>query len=450
LAAAPRATTVAPVTRQSLEGLTRDELVERAERLGVARPRVLTQAELIDEILGRTTTGRERARARGWLGRARDVVAGVIERGLHLPEVAKALRSTPADKRWPEPPPPLPTITLAEIYAAQGHLDRAVTVLDEVLAREPEHGEARALRERLVAQSAGGRRDGSSTRPPGRSARPPAQGGAVSAAPAAVLSDTPPPPSVVEPTTAAGEPALPERYDVDEVVAIAVDPTTLYVYWEVRPVTMARARARRTGGALALRVVSVTAGWDGPVSETRDLRVDALFGDMFIRDLPAGASVRVSIGWSATPVRSGTPAEFEPFAVGVEVSAPRAIALPPSEATSGARAEALGLWSATPGGALAGAPGGAAHGGHPAFGELTPGGGAPAAARAFRRLSGGARLENGPRSGPRAHAGGFGETETRHWGAPGPGGSSALSRRRARGGASDLVGGGASDLSRGS
>ncbi|MEJ7730156.1 MAG: tetratricopeptide repeat protein [Polyangiaceae bacterium] len=159
------------MTRQSLDGLTREELVERAERLGVARPRVLTQAELIDEILGRTTTGRERTRARGWLGRARDVVAGVIERGLHLPEVAKALRSTPAEKRWPEPPPPLPTITLAEIYAAQGHLDRAVTVLDDVLAREPAHSDARALRERLQSQSAGGRRAASSTRAPAAARR---------------------------------------------------------------------------------------------------------------------------------------------------------------------------------------------------------------------------------------------------------------------------------------
>jgi hypothetical protein len=416
------------VTRQSLEGLTRDELVERAERLGVARPRVLTQAELIDEIVGRTTSGRERARARGWLGRARDVVAGVIERGLHLPEVAKALRSTPAEKRWPEPPPPLPTITLAEIYAAQGHLDRAVAVLDEVLAREPEHGDARALRERLVGQSKRG---------PGRSARPAAPGGEASpsgAAAAPLISDTPPPP--VEPATVAGEPALPERYDVDEVVAIAVDPTTLYVYWEVRPVTMARARARRTHGALALRVVSVTAGWDGPLSETRDLRVDALFGDMFIRDLPAGASVRVSIGWAATSARTGVPAEFEPFAVGVEVSAPRAISVPRAEGD-------LGLWSASPGAPAGVARGHGAPGGDGARAGATAGGGAPAAARAFRRLSGGARVESGPRGAPRAHAGELGETETRHWGARGPGGSSALSHRR-------LSHGGASDLARGS
>ena len=88
--------------RQQLEGLSREELVERAERLGVPRPRVLTQPELMDEILTRTAkTAQDRARARGWLGRARDLIAGVIERGLHLPDVAKALRATPSDKAWP-------------------------------------------------------------------------------------------------------------------------------------------------------------------------------------------------------------------------------------------------------------------------------------------------------------------------------------------------------------
>src|SRR5262249_13661029 len=81
-----------PMERRELMGLSREELVARAERLGVARPRVLTQPELMDEILTRTTKNeRERTRQRGWLGRARDLIAGVVERGLHLPEVARAL-----------------------------------------------------------------------------------------------------------------------------------------------------------------------------------------------------------------------------------------------------------------------------------------------------------------------------------------------------------------------
>ncbi|HMJ16097.1 MAG TPA: DUF4912 domain-containing protein, partial [Polyangiaceae bacterium] len=42
-------------------------------------------------------------------------------------------------------------VTLAEIYAAQGHVERALRMLDEVIEKEPEHEAARALRERLTS-----------------------------------------------------------------------------------------------------------------------------------------------------------------------------------------------------------------------------------------------------------------------------------------------------------
>jgi hypothetical protein len=416
-----RTTVQTAMQRQQLEGLSREELVERAERLGVPRPRVLTHPELMDEILARSMkSGRDRARARGWLGRARDLVAGVIERGLHLPDVAKALRATPSDKVWPEPPPPLPTITLAEIYAAQGHLERAIGVLDEVLAREPEHVEAGSLRKRFADQanrpksvrpqarhstanhvakqvassSAGeratGARDGAraaervageaapprvvamsgqddqrakapvagvlrpAATPLTPAATPPAAAAAVAVPEAANHTGTA---AAAVPEIAAARqdsvPPLPERYDVDEVVAIAVDPSTIYVYWEVRPTTMARARARRPEGQLALRVVSVTPSWDGPLAQTRDLRIDPLFGDLFVRDLPPGANVRVSIGWlSSTNRDAGSDAhevavvadgDFEPFAVGLEINAPRAM---PTETP----ARGVAVWSPSPSG----------------------------------------------------------------------------------------------------
>ncbi|MCC6552454.1 MAG: DUF4912 domain-containing protein, partial [Polyangiaceae bacterium] len=406
--------------RRDLEGLTREELIAEAERLGVPRPRVLTQPELIDEILARSARSeRERARARGFLGRARDLLARVVERGLHLPEAARALRGAPPPEPWPPPPPPLPTVTLAEIYAAQGHVERAIAVLDEVLAREPEHEGARQLRARLVEQSKRprGKRAGADAPAAGQETteqpaaaieeervsvddveEEPAAGGseeqpaaaagkenpAVEAAPAApqgvaVGEETPaivevastiveaasavveqasavveeisgiveavsavagevpaigegPPvieeaPRAVEPPPAAAEPAapdvaaasapLPERYDVDEVVGMAVDPETVYVYWEVRPATLARARARRPGGQLALRLVAVLPTWDGPLVERRDVAVGALFGDRFVRGIPAGANVRMSIGWLEGD-------DFEPFAVGAEIAAPRA------------------------------------------------------------------------------------------------------------------------------
>src|SRR4051794_13992730 len=117
-----------------LEGLSRDQLIEQADRLGVSRASVLTRAELMDEIVRRSVRDPvERGRARGLLGVARDLLARVVERGLHLPDAAAVIRG-PAQARptWPRPKAPLATLTLAEIYAAQGHKARAIAVLDEV------------------------------------------------------------------------------------------------------------------------------------------------------------------------------------------------------------------------------------------------------------------------------------------------------------------------------
>lgn len=336
--------------RQELEGFSREQLIALAERLGIVRPRVLTQSELVDEIIGRTAkSDRERIKARGWLGRARDLLARVVERGLHLPEAARVLRSSPEERAWPSPPPPLATVTLAEIYAAQGHLDRAINVLNDVLARDPEHQEAQALRARFIEQSRARPRGarfatgeaGPETRPseatpePGAATAtpeeseafapeaPPATGSEASSVGEIETADTTPAGAAAataaqkaqEEASGIEDAALPERYDVDEIVAIAVDPLTLYLYWEVRARTLARAQARRPDGALGVRVVSVIASWSGPVVRIQDMRVDALYGDRFVRGLEPGSNVRVSVGWKAN-------GDFEPFAVGVEVTVP--------------------------------------------------------------------------------------------------------------------------------
>ncbi|WP_438015595.1 DUF4912 domain-containing protein [Sorangium sp. So ce315] len=440
--------------RRELDGLTREELIARAEGLGVPRPRVLTKAELVDEILARATQSEpERARLRGFLGRARDLLTRVVERGLHMPETARALRGEPPPEQWPPPPPsPLPTTTLAEIYAAQGHTDRAIAVLDEILARVPHHEQARQLRARLIEEAQRAQEEGAgaqgakaaedageedageedageedageedagkegagaqgaeaadaeaadaeaatgaapevaaveSPETPGSGAlierpttdeqvaQPEAASDAPAAAPAPPPRDLPPaeppaqappaeppaqappaeppaqappaeppaqappaePPAQAPPAAEdGGEGAalalaavvqderaeLPARYDVDEIVGLAVDPETLYLYWEVRPKTLARARARRPEGHLVVRVVAVLPSWERPVVEQRDLAIDALFGDMFVRDVPAGAHLRMCTGWLAGDV-------FEPFAVGLEVAAPRALPVAP-------------------------------------------------------------------------------------------------------------------------
>jgi hypothetical protein len=132
-----------------LDATSRTELIARAEALGIEKADVLTRDELIDEIVKRTVADPiERRLARGLLGVARDLVARVVERGLHLPDAAALIRGLQHVTLTPVTPP-IATVTLAEIYAGQGHRSRALAVLDEVLAKEPEHAAARALREKV-------------------------------------------------------------------------------------------------------------------------------------------------------------------------------------------------------------------------------------------------------------------------------------------------------------
>ncbi|MBN1606346.1 MAG: hypothetical protein JW940_06915 [Polyangiaceae bacterium] len=133
----------------SLDSLSRDELILRARNVGAQRPEVLTRVELKDEIVRLSEDDEiSRRQARGWLGVARDLVASVVEQRLNLPDAAAFIR-----KRVPMTAvvlgPPVATVTLAEIYASQGHLGRALKMLDEVLENEPDHVAARQLRDRL-------------------------------------------------------------------------------------------------------------------------------------------------------------------------------------------------------------------------------------------------------------------------------------------------------------
>lgn len=142
--------------RGELEDLDRETLVVRAQAAGIRRARILTRPELIDELLrlDPTADAAQLKKSRGFFGRARDLVARVVERGLHLPDAADRIR-TLALGTIPPPgvprtePQAMPTVTLAEIYAAQGHRQRAVETLRRVLEREPDHAAARALLARL-------------------------------------------------------------------------------------------------------------------------------------------------------------------------------------------------------------------------------------------------------------------------------------------------------------
>src|SRR5436190_536406 len=128
--------------RAELEGLDRESLVAHAERAGIKRARILTRPELVDELL-RLDPSTDRAKlekSRGFFGRARDLLARVVERGLHLPDAAERLRDMALGGPLPATvprtdPQAVPTVTLAEIYAAQGHKQRAIETVRRVLER---------------------------------------------------------------------------------------------------------------------------------------------------------------------------------------------------------------------------------------------------------------------------------------------------------------------------
>jgi len=134
-----------------LERLSREQLILKARVLGVERAELMTRVEMRDEIVRRSEPDIvQQKRARGFLGVARDLVASVVEAGLNLPDAAALIRGdNNRESHW-KGPPPVATVTLAEIYATQGHLERALRMLDEVLIKEPDHDAARALRTRLA------------------------------------------------------------------------------------------------------------------------------------------------------------------------------------------------------------------------------------------------------------------------------------------------------------
>jgi hypothetical protein len=361
-----------------LDTSARSDLIARAEALGIDKADVLTRAELVDEIVKRTVSDPiERRLARGLLGVARDLVARVVERGLHLPDAAALIRGLQQVTLTPVTPP-IATVTLAEIYAGQGHRTRALAVLDEVLANESDHTAARTLRERIAALPAETATAAPPSAPPPlvepspapdrdqdhhrdrepdpdrdpapdhdhdhdrdrdrdhdrdhdrdpdpdpdpdgeRATLPPASG----ALPTLVPADLPPAPWYAEAPDELGTasartteiaPAFAWR-DADQVILVPVDATSALAHWEVRETAVNDVRARAEGGGLILRIVAVTPSWDGPKAEIRDIEVVLPVGDWWVCDLPAGAVLRAAIGWRADRT-------FDPLAVALDVSAP--------------------------------------------------------------------------------------------------------------------------------
>jgi hypothetical protein len=281
--------------RASLEELNRHQLLEHALKLGVERAQVLTRHELMDEILRKTISDDEQQAAeRGLLGRARDLLSNVVEQGLHRAMGQRFGDPGPIQDEDEDDEPAMATLTLAQIFVAQGHHDRALVILEEILASEPEHDAARQLRDRLIRETA-------------------------VVGESSVLSESASSPEVVFPREQASvEPAivdfgsppgrgrvpmlddepLPESYGIDEAVVMAVNPTTAYVYWEVLATTVERLRTLHPQGRLVVRLMSSDGAWGIEGISYRDIFPEHLTNDYFVYGLPEGATLRVMLGWA--------------------------------------------------------------------------------------------------------------------------------------------------------
>jgi hypothetical protein len=255
--------------RAVLEAMMREQLIAKALEVGVVKPEVLTRIELVDEILRLGTPDRdERRRVRGWLGVARDLLASIVEQGLNLPDAAALIRGDVSFKPVRAPQAPVATVTLAEIYGAQGHFERAVEILDEVLSKEPEHRLARKLRDQLQERR-----------------------GARSAAPA--------------------QDAVPAHVADDAVVLLCEPPSTL-VYYELSGQT--RRRASQTPDArLVVRLLEFRPYSGGAECITRELGVDGSDGVLRVDGIAPKAVVRGALGLAGQE-------RFLPVAVAAEIA----------------------------------------------------------------------------------------------------------------------------------
>jgi hypothetical protein len=145
---------MAPVPA-GFEPIARHELVATALALGIERPDSLSTEELTEAIRLAGEAGPPEPPP-GWFAVARHLVESVVEQGLNLPNAAKMLRAV-GGRMWASgnrQKPPLPTVTLAQIYLSQGYPDRARATLTQVLARQPENHKAQRLLAELDATSA--------------------------------------------------------------------------------------------------------------------------------------------------------------------------------------------------------------------------------------------------------------------------------------------------------
>lgn len=293
-------------------------LISRATALGATRPELLTRVELRDEIVRLTETDeQQRQRARGWLGVARDLVASVVEQRLNLPDAADLIRGV--NVRQPRVVPPVATVTLAEIYAAQGHVTRALKLLDEVLANEPDHEAARELRERLIAEAE------PQSAPPSEvpdfqedreeleeNETADSNDGDIPESNVSV-SNVPEAPPLDIPVTSVemAEPEPKPEPDRDYLIYRRSDSNVL-CHWSITDKTWGNGLARGDGHWV-LRIVQVSPASGPLIPAETVVPLPGLTGEATLNDASERQQVRMAIGWDCG-------GRFNPVAIGIEVA----------------------------------------------------------------------------------------------------------------------------------
>jgi hypothetical protein len=291
---------------------SREELLHKAQQLGIEHPENMTRIELVRAIAQYEvgTPPKAPTRAASWLEIARQLLAAVVEQGLNMPDAAALIRG---DTKLSEPPkqqPPLATVTLAKIYAAQGHVARALSVLAEVLKTEPDHQAAIALQNQI--------KDKPNVDVPRRKGPPPAPASAASTleALAAVAKAVRRPGSVqtdatTESPSAATEPvvhAVPAIHDGpvesaepqrtaggehDALVLLVRDGSPQMLGWELAETTEA---ARAAGIAVEIEWTTFTPSWQGPVRQLVRIPVPRAFGRMSLPKVAPATLVHGVLG----------------------------------------------------------------------------------------------------------------------------------------------------------
>lgn len=246
------------LTGPSLSEIPRHELIAAALELGIERPEQLSPEQLREKIRAASAGAAKDASGPGKVSLfsvARNLIASVVERGLNLPDAARVIRDTVRPS--PRHRPPLPTVTLAQIYLAQGYADRAIQTLSQVIEREPNNYTAVELYQRLTRS-----REEQPGNPDPAISAPSSAAENVSIAPGvAPRSDL---------WYSAAEPLT--RGTRDALVLLEREPKQVTVYWELSE--------RHGAGALQTRSEVRVSCYGGTLGEPREINLPlhAAFG----------------------------------------------------------------------------------------------------------------------------------------------------------------------------